>query len=149
MTSAYFTQAELESRLSAKVVAEIYDDANAGSASAAPIAALISDSSSKVDSYLRGVYTLPLTVVPNEVKRLALDVAVAYAAQRHAEYVRRDWKPLMEQVEKDLKRLRTGETRLDVAGTPEPAANEGGNVVNGTTAEPDTPFKFFSDMGDF
>lgn len=149
MTSAYFTQADLEKRLSTDTVNAIYDDANAGSASAAPIAALIADSSSKVDSYLRGIYPLPLTVVPNEVKRLALDVAVAYAAQRHSEYVRRDWKTLMEQVERDLKSLRRGETRLDIQTTPEPAANEGGFVQNGTAADPATPFKMFENMGDF
>lgn len=149
MTSAYFTQTDLELRLSTEVVKQIYDDDNSGSAKSDAIDALVSDASSKVDSYLRGIYTLPLAVVPNEVKRLALDVAVAYAAQRHAEYVRRDWKPLMEQVEKDLEKLRLGKTRLDVQTDPEPGANEGGFVQNGTASDPNTPFKVFSNMGDF
>lgn len=148
MTSAYFSQEDLELRLSKTVVQQIYDDDNAGIAKSDAIDALVSDASSKVDSYLRGIYTIPLSEVPNEVKRLALDVAVAYAAMRHPEYVRRDGKALMEMAEKDLKSLRNGETRLDIQTSPEPAANAGGFVQNGTTVNPPVPFMFES-TGDF
>jgi phage gp36-like protein len=130
MAYPYITQAQLENRLSATRVARIYDDNRDGSADANPIAQLIADASGKVASYLRGSYDLDTVAAstPNEVVRLTLDVAFAMAAQRHPEVVRVDWQPLMQAAEKDLERLRKGETRLDVVGPPEPAANTGGAV---------------------
>jgi len=129
MASAYFTQSDLEARLSATTVSQVFDDDNSGSSDVAPIALLIADASSKVDSYLRGTYSkyMPFETVPNEVKRLALDVAVAFVAQRHPEVVRMAWKELMDAAEADLAKLRDGKTRLDVADAV--PANAGGGVI--------------------
>ena len=124
---AYITQQDLEDRLGAEVVKQLYDDNLDGTADAGPIARWIKDATSKVDSYLRGIYALPLALpVPNEVSRLTLDVAEAMAARRHPNYVRRNWQELMAAAEKDLISLRRGTTRLDVQGAPEPGANQGG-----------------------
>jgi len=152
MAYPYIVQADLENRLSAETVRQIYDDDNNGTADPGPIERLLADASSKVASYLRGIYDLTIVAAnpPNEVKRLTLDVAVAYAAQRHGEYVRRDWEKLMKAAESDLMKLREGKTRLDVVGSPEPAANTGG-TVSSTTIDPVTnlPGRVFDDMGDF
>ncbi len=128
---AYWSQTDLENRLSPQIVKQILDDDNDGFADVGAVARLQADSDSKVESYLRPIYDL--TVVratpPNEVKRLSLDVAVAMAAMRHPEVRRTDGPELMSMAERDLERLRTGKTRLDVVGSPEPAANVGGTVV--------------------
>lgn len=151
MAYPYITQSQLEARLSAEVVRQIYDDDNNGSADASPIAQLLADASAKVASYLRGIYDLTAVAAtpPAEVTRLALDVAVAYAAQRHPEYVRRDWQALMRAAEGDLEKLRKGTTRLDVVGSPEPGANQGGSVSSVTTDADGLPARVFDDMGDF
>lgn len=151
MTSAYFTQSDLENRLSANVVARALDDNNDGSADAGPVARLIADASSYVDGFLRGVYTLPLSPsVPNEVKRLALDVAAAMLAIRHPAYVKFDGFEAMKLARADLKDLREGRSRLDIMTAPEPAANEGATIVDGTGNTDTTPHaQFFGNTGFF
>lgn len=127
--------ADLSKRIGSTVLKRIYDDNRDGVADTDPAQMCLDDSKSKVFGVLRAAgYTLADVEAnpPHEVNRLILDCAVAYAAQRHPEVVRRDWVPLMAQVDADLALLRKGATRLDVQGTPEPPANEGGsyNVGN-------------------
>lgn len=146
---AYITKKDLEDRLSPRRVADILDDANTGSASDDAIERLCADATAKVNGYLRGIYDLPLAEpVPEEVKRLTLDVAVAYAAQRHPEYVQRDWVTLIEAVDRELTALRKGFTRLDVVGPPEPGANQGATVSSGDVASPEAR-QVWQNMGDF
>lgn len=149
------TKEMFERRLSPAVVARLYDDNNDGLADYEPVLAILSDAESKVDSYLAPLGILPLTdPYPREVLRLDMDVAVAYAAQRHPEAVNSyDWMKLMEQAEKDLKKLRSGETMLGLT-PPDPPANHGGEVYNSTTsslaaAEAGESAGFWDDMGDF
>jgi len=134
MAYPYITQQDLEDRVSARVLREVLDDENVGLASADSVTRILKDASAKVAGYLRGTYDLTTvaSVLPEEVVRLTLDVAVAYLAQRHPEVMRVDWTPLMEQADKELKALRRGDTRLDIEGPPEPPANTGGAVGEGT-----------------
>lgn len=149
------TQTELEYRLGPTQVKRIYDDGRVGSADADAVAQLLADAKSKVFGVLRATgYVLANveSTPPHEVNRLILDVAVAYAAQRHPEVVRRDWVALMAAVDADLMKLRKGVIRLDVESTPEPAANEGGSFTAGNpdTYDPDTYERTFGDgFGDF
>ena len=151
MTSAYFTQADLENRVSAETVRQVFDDDNSGTADTGPLAELIADASSYVDGYLRGIYLLPLPTVPNEVKRLALDVACAYLSERHPEYVRYDGGKMMDRARKDLDELRKGKTRLDLPSSVfEGAKNEGGFIRSGNPDSPEIPPRMFTDgTGDF
>ena len=136
----------LEHRLSTAVVRRIYDDNNDGVADATPLEQLVIDAEARFESYCRGIYILSALrdSPPNEAKRLCLDVAEAMACRRFPRAVNREWQPLWEASERELKSLRRGETRLDVEGTPEPAANEGGAVYkNGEDvgfSEEYTPF---------
>lgn len=151
MAYPYITQADLEARISAQRVKDILDDDNSGTADATAVTRILADASAKVAGVLRGIYDLTAvaTTTPEEVKRLALDVAVVYAAQRHPEVVRRDWQPLLKAVQYDLESLRTGKTRLDVVSTPEPAANEGGSITSTVVDDDDQPARVFDNMGDF
>ena len=110
MAYPYIVQSDLEARLGAQRVRDILDDDNNGLADPAPVARILADASAKVAGVLRGIYDLTViaSAPPEEVKRLALDVAVVYAAQRHPEVVRRDWQPLLKAVTQDLEDLRTG-----------------------------------------
>lgn len=150
--SARATKEQLENRLSAAVVARLYDDDNDGEADDDPLEQCLADASSKLDSYLAPLGVLPLIEpYPNEVIRLELDIAQAYAAQRFPEAVRQDWEKLMAQAEKDLDRLRMGKTMLGQR-PPDPAANHGGVVTSDDpTREPGdtTSQRRWDNMGDF
>lgn len=151
MTSQYFEMSDLEDRVGKKVLIEVLDDNSDGTVDTRALERLIKDACSYVDSFLRRVYPLPLPgpEVPNEVQRLALDVAQAMLAERHPEYRKIDGAKLRERAEKELNDLAEGRRRLDVQGLPEPAANEGGTVLSNdpTRATPNPPV--FSDMGDW
>jgi phage gp36-like protein len=152
------TRKQFENRVSPSLMARILDDDNDGIADYDPVAQLLEDASSKVDSYLAPLGVLPLTApYPNEVIRLELDIAMAYAIQRHPEAATsHNWEKLMEQAEKDLCRLRKGETMLGTApSTPDPPANHGGAVYNNTAAAVaaaeagEDPSAFWDDTGDW
>ena len=156
----YFARQDLEARVSPQTVREVFDDDNSGTPSDTAIARLIADACSKVDSYLQPIYVLPLTptfdeagdpghatpIWPTEVVRLSLDVAVAMLAQRHPEYVRRDWERLMKAAEDDLMKLRKSLTTLERPTPPEPGANQGAHLTSNTG---EAPPPIFGDMGDF
>jgi hypothetical protein len=124
----FFTKAQFEARISAKRVKRLYDDDADGNADTNPVNRLRADASAKVRSYLEpmDLFTAKIEalfdqatgelltgkILPDEVTRLALDAAVALACQRHPEVMRQDWVKLMEQVDKDLARLRDGKTSL-------------------------------------
>lgn len=149
MAQLFFTKAQLEARISAKVVRQIFDDNNDGTADTDPIDQLRADASSKVESYVAAILTLPLSPVPPELVRLSLDVAVALAAQRHPEIVRQDWQKLMKQAEDDLCRLRDGKTVLGPPPAPIPA-NHGAHLVDGDASRVDEDTqRFWDDMGDY
>lgn len=150
----YITLSDLEDRITQAVVTQILDDNVDGTPDENPLLRVIADSESYVEGFLRGNYDLTViralgTSAPNEVKRLCLDVAVAYLYDRHPEYIRADGMKLMESARRDLLELRKGITRLDVVGSPEPAANQGGVVRSGDPDEIAPVDKFFNDPDSF
>lgn len=161
----FFTQGQLEARLSARRVQRIFDDNNDGTADSAPLKQIRQDASSKVASYLEPVGLMPTLAAlvnpttgelldiakgfPEEVVRLSLDVGVALSCQRFPEVMRMEWLPLMTQAEKELCALRDAKTSLGGQGAPE-AVNQGGAVLDGdATRLAPVPQRHFDDMGDF
>lgn len=149
MPYPYVTAEELKRRLGSSLVDRVLDDDGDGFADAEVMAEVIADASAKVAGTLRGNYDLDAVAAntPREVKRLTLELAACYIAQRHPEAVRFEWEPRMEQVNRDLKAIRSGENRLDVVGPPEPSANQGADyfpdpMTNGERT-------FLDGMGDF
>lgn len=147
----------LEKRISPKSLKRIYDDNHSGNSDTDAVMQCLEDAEAKVNSYLAPLGLLPFAVgqVPREVTRLDLDVAFAYAVQRHPEAMQsHDWMKLMEQAEKDLCKLRDGKTMLGEA-PPDPAANHGGALFDSTTSGGTTststcsPGGFWDDIGDF
>jgi phage gp36-like protein len=150
----YITLSELEDRITETVVRQILDDNVDGTPDANPLARVIEDAESYVEGFLRGNYSLTVlrnlgTAAPNEVKRLCLDVAVSHLYDRHPEYIRADGRRLLERARRDLIDLRKGVTRLDVVGSPEPAANQGGVMLSGDPEEPEPVPKFFNNPDSF
>lgn len=127
----YIDEAMLRNRLSAAVVRRIYDDNNDGIADADPMTQLIEDAEGRFEAYCSGIYP-DLTALrasgSNEARRLVLDLAEAMACRRFPKAANREWLPLWQAIEAELKGLRRRETRLDITTAPEPASNEGGAV---------------------
>lgn len=150
---AFWSQADLEARIGAETVRQILDDNVDGTVDSAPLARLQADSDSYVMGFVRGIYTLSELEAdtPNELKRLSLDVAVAYAVDRWPDYVRANGERLLERARRDLVDLRNGVTRLDVDGSPEPAANQGGTVLEPEAREEEDVAQIFTfgETGDF
>ena len=149
--SDYVTTAQVKARLSAAVVAQIYDDNNDGTEDTDPIARLTADATAWVKSWVYPIYqaNMPfLEPFEPEIVRTALDAVEWMAAKRHPEYVRRNWVELKESNRQDLIDLRN---RLRAIGSnpsgtpPEPAANEGGHIRSGDPLLPTVKEKWFSD----
>lgn len=139
----YVSLATVERRLSREVVRRIYDDLNTGEVSddeLEPVAQLMMDAEAMFEGYCRGIYDLTAlrSVHPPEAVRLALDCCFFLAADRFPHAVGRDPAPIWERLRRELTDLRTGVTRLDVTGSPEPAANTGGRVELHGAAEVST-----------
>lgn len=157
--SAYFTKQQLEDRLSAAAVREIFDDNNDGNTDTNPINRFISDCSSEVDSFIRPIYPVfPLpTPIPNEITRLALDCAEYRAAKRFPDVVRMNWIELRKAAHEDLNNLRSGKTRLDWPNglSPNPPSNVGATVGTSLGSKESRaegrcrPPSKWEDMGDF
>jgi phage gp36-like protein len=135
------TKSDLEDRLTRKVLTRICDDNRDGFADRDPVARLCWDATTYVMGLIGGVFDFPIgSPVPNELVRIALDVAEAYAAKRHPSVVRVDWKLILEQATRELKELRVGLRSLDTppmsnepsapAPTPPKARNVGGIVYD-------------------
>lgn len=142
MAWAFITATQLSRRLGPAALRRLYDDQDSGTADTNAVDQLIADASGKVASYLQGVVALSTASTAatsdtaHEVVRLTLDVAVAMAAQRHPEALPSyDGIELMKQAERDLDRLRKNTTALDTDNSPNPVANEGGEIYPDPSTE--------------
>ncbi len=85
----YITRTDLENALNPGTVLALFDDANDGAGNSAAINSVIDDAEAMIDSYLQTVYRgVPLTASTDRlIKKAAKDFAVAYALERHPEYI--------------------------------------------------------------
>jgi phage gp36-like protein len=83
-TSPYCSQTDVELRMSALTLAQLAND-TAGATSADPtvVAAILAQVGTLIDSYVGTVYQLPFTIVPDLIRRVAIDIACFYFFQRH------------------------------------------------------------------
>ena len=144
-------KSELEARVSARVLTQVYDDDNDGYADEAAVNQLIRDASSYVLEFYYGNHATEVAAatIPTSLRRLALDAAHAYMCLRHPEYVRGNGIKMFERVDAELKRLREAITVV-VQEPPHPPANVGGTTGAIGDDPPDGAADgFFDNMGDF
>lgn len=77
---AYLTLAELENRIGRNALLDVADRDHSGDIDALVVERAIQDASELIDSYLSKRYTLPLSVVPAPLARIACDLTVHYLA---------------------------------------------------------------------
>lgn len=90
--ATYLNQTDLENAINVQTVLAIFDDAGTGTINQVALTDCLSRASAMVDSYLARVYRGPFPITqtpfPAMIKIAAIDFAVAYAFERHPEYVR-------------------------------------------------------------
>lgn len=119
----YATQSDLTDRFGAVELAQLTDRTNGAVVDVAVLGRALADADAEIDSYLATRYTLPLASTPPMLVRLAADIArYRLFDDRTTEAVRQRYQDAVSL----LKRLASGEVRLDGAATPPPAA---GNAV--------------------
>jgi hypothetical protein len=126
----YIEREHLEDRLSADVVRRIYDDNNDGTPDAGPLIQVIADAERRFESAMIGIYPslTELRATAPTTSSIVLDLAEALAAKRFPRCVNREWQPLLEDANKQMKEYRTGVAKLPVVGAPNPPANVGGDM---------------------
>lgn len=141
----YIVRKDIEDRVSAQVVREVFDDDTDGEPDKGVVDRAIADAESRVESYLRKTgYLETLRAVadddkanvPNEVKRLCLDLVEARMWDRFPEYVRADGDKLYDRATDELRDIARGITRLDDIDTVEPTAQV---TVEARSGDPDDP----------
>jgi len=112
---------------------ELTDDLKTGEVDAALVTDICAEASGVVDSYCRGKYVLPLTV-SEQVKGLALDIAVALLFQRRRRS-NEDVNMVHDRAISFLKDVAAGRASLDQSGKVQ--ASEMDVVTKDHTTDPD------------
>lgn len=146
------TRQNVERRLGADFVQRALDHNNDGETDPPTIDEICADASSKVRGGLGLIYDIDSfdPAIATELKRIALDCALAMIARDFQGAYPKDWVALMDRVDLDIANVRKGLANLGTKQAPEPAANQGVRVASGSSATPNTfPRKFSDDWGNF
>jgi hypothetical protein len=146
------SRTQLENAMGAGVVRQIFDDTNDGVVNDAAIAQLVAEVEGFIYSALQPLYPnsipFPDNAIPPVVLTMALDLAQAYARDRHPEYVRADGEALRKRVDATLEKIRSGAISLDSSALPN-ANNAQVLYSSGMAAERALSPRYFDNMGDF
>lgn len=116
----YATEADLSDRFGAVELAQLTDRDAGLVIDTAVLGRALADADAEIDSYLAARYALPLATTPTVLVRLAADMArYRLYDDRVTEAVRNRYQDAVSL----LKRLASGEVRLDGAATPPEAAS--------------------------
>ncbi len=133
----YIDQGDLEDRLGASTVAQLFaDDFTNGAVNVNAIAATINDAEGEVDGFLLGVIDIESINGADRLLRLsALDFAESFAFKRHPEYVRTFGEGPREQglysrAKGRMERIRSAAQRLPDQPAAAKPRNVGGIVVD-------------------
>jgi hypothetical protein len=146
------TRQNIERRLGADFTQRILDHNNDGVTDLPTIDEICADASSKVRGGLGLIYDIDTfdPAIATELKRIALDCALAMIARDFQGAYPKDWVALMDRVDLDIANVRKGLANLGTKQAPEPAANQGVRVTSGNAAAPNVyPPKFSDDWGSF
>lgn len=146
------TRANVERRLGADFVRRVFDHNNDGVTDPESLGELLSDASSKVRGGLGLVFDIDNfdPAIATELRRIALEAALAMIARDFQGAYPKDWVSLMQQVDQDIANVRKGVANLGTKQAPEPAANHGVRMTSGNPAAPTRfPRKMSDDWGSF
>lgn len=123
MADPLITRAMLEARIGTDTLRRLLDYNNDGDADKPSIDQYCEDATSKVRGALGPWYETATTTASNattatELRRIALDIALAMLARDFPGAVKGDWVPMMEFADRDLKRIQNGRANLGADSPP-------------------------------
>jgi len=86
---AYCVLADIQKILPEDSLIQLTDDENAGAVNALRVSEAIAQADAEIDAYLGGKYTVPMTTVPDIVKKCSVDMAIYHLYSRRAEEIPR------------------------------------------------------------
>jgi phage gp36-like protein len=111
---SYAIKSDLETRFGADEILQLADRDGSGVVDVGVIEAALADADVEIDGYLAVLYTLPLTPVPELVKRLSCDIArYRLWKDRASEQVRKGYEDSID----TLKRISAGTVRIVIVST--------------------------------
>ena len=82
----YSDLAALKERMPEQTIIDLTDDSGAGVVDQDVVDRAITDADTEIDSYLAGRYSVPVSPVPDLLKRLSLDLAIEILYGRRPDY---------------------------------------------------------------
>lgn len=79
---AYCTESDIEQRLPTTMLAQLTDDSAGSSVDSAIVTRAIADADSEINTYLRGKHSVPLSTVPDSVRRWSVILSIWYLYAR-------------------------------------------------------------------
>jgi len=73
---SYCAQADIQEQLPEADLIMLTDDADAGVVDTSVVTRAIADADAKIDAYCQGRYTVPLSPVPDMIRRVSVDLAI-------------------------------------------------------------------------
>jgi phage gp36-like protein len=132
---AYASKSDLDIRFGTTEILQLADRDGSGVVDTGVVEAALADADVEIDGYLAVLYTLPLTPVPELVKRLSCDIArYRLWKDRASEQVRKGYEDSID----TLKRIAAGTVRIVIVST-------GVEPDGKTTATPATRVSAFTD----
>jgi phage gp36-like protein len=136
---AYTTTTDISSAIPEDVLRRLTDDNSLGETDEEKLQTLIDEAAGEIDSYLAGIYNLPLSPVPSILVKFNKDIAVYNAMGRYKNTVPETWVERYKAAIRFLERVADGKQKLNVQ--PEPEAPV---VASGSAAQVSTRTKEFS-----
>ena len=121
---AYSAEADINAKISAKVVAQLTDDTGGITTDSTNVTAAITNADAVINGYLQAQYTIPLSSTPELIKQLSIDLTVynLYTRRENAS-IPDDVSKRREQSLKTLEKINQNKLKLPL---PDEFANTAG-----------------------
>jgi len=126
---AYSTLADILERLPEEVLVRLTDDADQGQVDTAVVERAIADADAEIDGYVGTRYSVPLSPVPDLVRKLSVELSIYHLFSRRRG-APEEWRQRYEDAIRLLRDLAAGRVSL---GTGEPSGTPTGSPVHATS----------------
>jgi phage gp36-like protein len=130
----YSTLADIKKLLPEEVIVQLTDDEGLGAVGQARVDEAVTQADAEIDSYIGGRYSVPLSTVPDIVKKHSVDIAIYNLYSRVVQDVPEIRRERYKNAISQLKDIARGTVSLGMADPPA-AADDGGAETNKPTDE--------------
>lgn len=131
----YCTIDDIKLKLPESDIIDLTDDANTGAINTSIVNSAIADAESLINMYIRSHATLPLTVVPTMIKKIAVELSKFYLYERRGD-VPENVKESYDEQKSLLKDIQKGVASLGVeTETEDTKVTDSGRFVTNKTSD--------------